>query len=87
MSKNKTKDERPQSTEAFGHPVMRGVKDVSSDHKPGFEDSPRPARGAAAAREKATGAGAVLPPSKAGKSPRSSLAERLRQRLSEKEEK
>lgn len=88
MSKNKPEDERPQSPEAFGHPVIRGVKDASSDHEPGFEESPRPARGAAAATKgEAASVGAIMPPAKAGKVSRIPLADRLRQRLSEKEEK
>ena len=86
MSKNKPRDEQPQPQEAFGHPVTKTVKDGSSDHKPGYVDSPQPAKATAAAQKRGATVGAIVPPRKADKLPKLSLAEKLRQRLSEKEE-
>jgi hypothetical protein len=89
MSKKRSEAAReegsqPQPREAFGHPVARQkAKDRADDHKPGYEDSRRPA---AASARGGKAVGAMVPPRKADKLPKVSLAEKARQRLSKEED-
>lgn len=83
MNKKEPSGEKPDPRQAFGHPVTAETQPQYSDHKAGYDDSPGPSR-AASLKDEAR-VGAVLPRRKAGKLPKVSLAERIRQRLSTEE--
>lgn len=86
-SDNTTAEEsQPQEREAFGHPVVREtIRNRSGDHAPGYDDSTRPAK-AAASKRGGKSVGAIVPPRKADRLPRVSLADKARQRLSKEED-
>jgi hypothetical protein len=76
---------RPSPRTAFGHPVVNSVKPKHEvcNYKAGHDESSPPAE-AMSDVEKGP-AKAILPPRNAVNAPKISLAERIRQRLSEKE--
>jgi hypothetical protein len=82
MNKREPSGEKPDARQAFGHPVTAETQPQYSDHKPGYDDSPGPSTASLKGEARV---GAVLPLRKAGKLPKISLAERIRQRLSTKE--
>lgn len=75
---------RPQPREAYGHPATTGDRYRFSDHKPGHDDSPATADETSTAREHFDNA--RIPPYDAGGAPKTSLANRVRAGLSDKEQ-
>lgn len=76
---------QPAPRQALGHPIVRQEHHESSDHKPGYEEARNIPRGRARAK-KGKVSGAILPPRKASKLPKTSISERIRERLSQKEQ-
>jgi hypothetical protein len=83
MSDTSSTSIRPQPREAFGHPVATKIKGRVSEQKPGYYKSTEPVevkRSVIKDQEPA-----ILPPRNPNSTPKTSLSERVRQRLDGKE--
>ena len=83
--RNHPEADRPRPREAYGHPVTTGAKYRFSDHRPGHDESSAPVQGADVSGEHSRSA--VVPPHNPAKVYKTSLAERIRQGLTGKEQK